>query len=67
MAQPTSMGQKILSLALFETRVNASDMAIFSFLAFMLAFTLATIKDGRVLDFSVLVGWAISKAPAQNL
>ena len=44
MAQPTSTGQKIQSLALIVGRVNAIDMAIFSFLVFTLAFTLA--EDG---------------------
>ena len=34
MSQPTSTGQKIQSLATFVARVNASDLAIFSFLGF---------------------------------
>ena len=49
--------QKIQSSALFVTRVNVSNMAIFAFLAFTLAFTLATIKDFQGLDFFICAGW----------
>ena len=37
-SQLTSTGQKIQTSALFVTRVNASDMVIFSFLALSLSF-----------------------------
>ena len=53
-------GKNMRASALFEARVIASDMAIFTFLALSLSFTLAKNKAEAVL------GHCIGEVPAQN-
>ena len=52
------MGKQMQASALFVARVNASDMAIFSFLALSLSFTLAKNEaENWIFLTGRLTGW----------